>query len=191
MPEQENQEFTRIGENLKRIRTQMGYSLNDVAAKTGVSKTMISQIERADSIPTIATAWKLANGLKIKFESLLTDSAAAQHEVKNITDLTALEDDNGRFVVYCLYPFSPLNGMELFYGIMKPGCCYTSEMHKNSGKDAMEYMLVAQGEVELTVSGHVYELSAGSAISFSAKEPHSYRNKGDCDVIAYFIELIP
>ena len=57
-----------LGENLKSTRNRMGLSLDEVSSMTGVSKTMLSQIERSQSVPTLATVWKIANGLKIKFE---------------------------------------------------------------------------------------------------------------------------
>ena len=63
--------YLELGERLKEIRGNMGLSLEQVSALTGVSKTMLSQIESSKSIPTIATVFKIANGLKIKVDSLL------------------------------------------------------------------------------------------------------------------------
>ena len=65
-------EQLKIGENLKNIRKSMGLSLDAVSSMTGVSKTMLSQIERSESVPTLATVSKIANGLKILFDNLLT-----------------------------------------------------------------------------------------------------------------------
>ena len=64
--------YLELGERLKEIRGNMGLSLEQVSALTGVSKTMLSQIESSKSIPTIATVFKIANGLKIKVDSLLS-----------------------------------------------------------------------------------------------------------------------
>ena len=52
-----------ISMNLKHIREERKLSLDKVAKMTGVSKSMLGQIERGDSNPTIATVWKIANGL--------------------------------------------------------------------------------------------------------------------------------
>jgi len=54
----------KIGEKLKSIRNTRALSLDDVAALTGVSKPMLGQIERGQSIPTVTTLWKIATGLK-------------------------------------------------------------------------------------------------------------------------------
>src|SRR5690554_5668235 len=60
-----------IAKNLKAIRESKKLSLEKVAELTGVSKTMIGQIERGESAPTITTIWKIANGLKVSFTSLI------------------------------------------------------------------------------------------------------------------------
>ncbi|MHC8521501.1 helix-turn-helix domain-containing protein [Rossellomorea sp. H39__3] len=66
----------KIGDNIRKIRKERGLSLDQVADRTGVSKAMIGQIERDDSNPTVATLWKIANGLKVSFSSLLEAPAA-------------------------------------------------------------------------------------------------------------------
>ena len=56
-----------IAENLKRIRKENKWSLDTVSDMTGVSKSMLGQIERGESSPTISTLWKIATGLHISF----------------------------------------------------------------------------------------------------------------------------
>ena len=60
-----------IAANLKRIRKSKKMSLDILARKTGVSKSMLGQIERGESIPTISTIAKITNGINISFEELL------------------------------------------------------------------------------------------------------------------------
>ena len=62
-----------IAKNLKALRESKKLSLEKVAELTGVSKTMIGQIERGESAPTITTIWKIANGLKISFTALINN----------------------------------------------------------------------------------------------------------------------
>ena len=54
-----------ISQNLKRIREDMHWSLDKLSQETGVSKSMLGQIERGESNPTVATVWKISNGLKV------------------------------------------------------------------------------------------------------------------------------
>lgn len=172
-----------LGENLKNIRNKMGISLSEASSMTGVSKTMLSQIERSESIPTIATTWKIANGLKIKFETLL-ENESILYDLKSIDNTTPLTDADGKMIVYCLFPFMPMRGFELFYVIMKPGCDYLSEAHKNSSS---EYLMISKGEAELIVDEEIYDLKEGSVVAFNSTKKHRYVNKGDSDVIAWIL----
>ena len=178
-----SKDFSTLGENLKELRNKLGLSLGEVANMTGVSKTMLSQIERCESIPTIATVWKIANGLKIKFDTLL-ESPIKHYEVNSIDKITPLIDDDGRFLVYCLFPFSPLSGFEYFYGTLKPGCNHTSGNHLNS---RAEYLMVTEGEIELIIGEKKYHLSAGCYMEFDSTDNHSYRNSGTKDATVHFV----
>jgi transcriptional regulator with XRE-family HTH domain len=60
-----------IAENLRKVRETRGLSLDQLAELTGVSKSMLRQIETGKSSPTITTIWKIANGLRISFTALL------------------------------------------------------------------------------------------------------------------------
>ena len=176
-------DFSALGEKLKDTRNKMGLSLSEASSMTGVSKTMLSQIERSESVPTIATVWKIANGLRIKFETLL-EYTNKRYDVKSIDNMVPLMDNDEHILLYCMFPFSPISGFECFYGILKPGCNYTTVHHKNSNA---EYLMVSQGEIELVIGANTYHIKAGSAISFDSKEDHTYINNGDVDAIAHFI----
>lgn len=175
-------ELTGIGERLKNIRTERGLSLNDVSIRTGVSKTMISQIERAESIPTLTTIWKIANGLKLSFASLL-DKPNDNYDVRKLEDIVPLKDDDGRICIYTVFPFTPLTGFEVFYGMFKPECNYESN-HENS---KTEYLIVSQGEIELIIGDRTYIMGSGSSISFDSNKNHIYKNKGDNDAIVFMV----
>ncbi|MDB1125760.1 helix-turn-helix domain-containing protein [Vibrio algarum] len=113
-------DFSALGEKLKSTRNKMGLSLNEVSSMTGVSKTMLSQIERSESMPTISTVWKIANGLKIKLETLL-DNSNKLYDVKNIDDMIPIKDDDEKMIIFSIFPFSPTSGFEVFTGYSNRG----------------------------------------------------------------------
>src|SRR6476469_303745 len=61
-----------VGENLRRLRTQRGLSLEKLAQQSGVSRAMLGQIELGQSAPTINVLWKVASGLGVTFSALIT-----------------------------------------------------------------------------------------------------------------------
>ena len=60
-----------IAMNLKRLRAERGLSLGKLSELSGVSKVMLSQIEKGESSPTINTLWKIANGLQVSYTKLI------------------------------------------------------------------------------------------------------------------------
>ena len=81
-----------IPENLKNLRAERKLSLGEAAELTGVSKSMLGQIERGESSPTIATLWKIATGLGVSFTALL-ESPDQEIEIVKETDMTPLLSD--------------------------------------------------------------------------------------------------
>src|SRR5580692_11630799 len=61
----------RVGQSLQGRRQALGMSLEDLARKSGVSKSMLSQIERNQTNPTVALVWRLANALGVAMTDLL------------------------------------------------------------------------------------------------------------------------
>lgn len=61
--------------NLKKLRTEKGLTLDQVAEKTGVSKSMISEIERGTKSPTISVLWKICNGINLPFSELMKEES--------------------------------------------------------------------------------------------------------------------
>lgn len=60
-----------IAVNLKRLRAERGFSLGKLSELSGVSKVMLSQIEKGESNPTINTLWKIAGGLQVSYTKLV------------------------------------------------------------------------------------------------------------------------
>ena len=62
-----------IAVNLKRLRAERGFSLGKLSELSGVSKVMLSQIEKGESNPTINTLWKIAGGLQVSYTKLIDE----------------------------------------------------------------------------------------------------------------------
>ena len=71
-----------VAENLRRLRESRRLSLDAAARLTGVSKSMLGQIERGEVNPTVSTMWKIAGGLKVNFTALFRREQAAAEEVE-------------------------------------------------------------------------------------------------------------
>ncbi|MGN0136828.1 helix-turn-helix domain-containing protein [Anaerotignum sp.] len=175
-----------ISANLKRIRKEKKLSLDAVAEMTGVSKSMLGQIERGESSPTVATLWKIATGLHISFTALLEGEAEETNFIPR-EDLQALLSDEGRFRLYPFFPYDDSKRFEMLSIEMEPGCRSESVPHEEGTE---EYVLVFEGALKLTVGENEYLIQAGDGIRYGASKPHVYENPGNvpsklCMVIYY------
>ena len=163
-----------LAKNLKTIREKEKLSLEKVAQLTGVSKTMIGQIERGESSPTLTTIWKIANGLKVSFTSLINNP---QPDTKVVlrSDVQALLEDNGRYKVYPSFPFQDDRNFEIYTVEIETEGKLSSEGHKEGTE---EFITVFEGKLIIEINDCQYTLNSGDAIRFKADRPHSYHNSG-------------
>ena len=163
-----------FAQNLKNIREERRLSLDRLAELTGVSKSMLGQIERGESSPTISTIWKIANGLKIPFTNLLEAPQADASLVKRSSQ-PALVDDGGRYRLYPMFPTETGRRFEIYTIEMEAGCSFEAEAHPAG---TQEFLTVFGGEMMLRVSEQEFRVGAGDSLRFRADRPHCYQNPG-------------
>ena len=161
-----------IGERLREIRTNLNLSLDETAKLTGVSKPMLGQIERGQSVPTITTLWKIATGLKKPLSSFL-DNRQTEYDKVNIYDATPITEDNGRMRAYTIFSYDPIRSIEMFFIEFDSECRHASEKHSD---DVEEYIMVLSGELQLVINGEEVVIEKDNAIRFRADVPHEYNN---------------
>ena len=166
-----------IGKTLKKIRFRRDLTLDNVSSLTGVSKTMLGQIERGTSVPTISVLWKIAKGLQISLSTLLNEPIQQYRAVEILDDLTPVYDENNKMILYNIFPFNPLSGFEYFYIILKPGAKHQSDPHSDISE---EYIIVTKGILTLQLNQQTFTLVAPAKINFHANVEHCYiNNRGE------------
>jgi len=162
----------KIGEKLKSIRNARTLSLDDAAALTGVSKPMLGQIERGQSIPTVTTLWKIATGLKTPL-SFFLEGQQAEYTVASPDQANVILGDGGKMRAYPLFTYDPLRSVETFYIEFDPGCRHSSSKH-NDGVE--EHIFVLQGMLRLVLGDKTIDVGERQAVRFRADLSHAYQN---------------
>ena len=163
-----------IAENLKEIRTKKQLTLEEASRLTGVSRSMLSSIEKGDVNPTISVLWKIAAGYKVKFTSLMEDHSAPYHIVR-ADDVQALKGGNGKYFNYPAFPFAEDRLFETYRIRIDRGGHLEAQPHMPGTE---EYITVFSGKVRITAGQETAELTEGDSIHFLADVPHSYANAG-------------
>lgn len=170
---------TAVSKNIKHIREQKKLTLDAAAKVTGVSRSMLAQIEKGDVNPTLSVLWKIANGYKVSFTSLIEQSSK-QATILPLKDITPIVEDEGRYTNYPVFTFDEQRLFETYRIVIAPNGSLQAEAHLSG---AEEYITVFGGNVEVEVGDTVYSLNEGDSIKFKADIAHSYRNIGSREVI--------
>jgi len=169
-----------IGARVKALREAASLSLRDLAARSGVSAPMLSQVERGETSPTLTVAARIAAGLDLRLSQLLRlDEDGA------VTIVHASERRRGgnarrghRFEV--LTAAQPGQRAELSLHTLAPGgATGASDDPPIHEPGSRETALVDHGELELYCDGQRYELAEGDCVTFDADLPHHFENPGE------------
>lgn len=164
-----------IAVNLKKIRRARGMSLDNVAELTGVSKSMLGQIEREEANPTIGIMGKICSGLRVELSDL-TDAPEKNLCFIDGQKLQPVKGVEGRYRVYRYFPSDHERHFELYRVVIEPGCEYVSAAHREG---SMEYLCVSRGVLTLQTRQMRQELRERDAIRIEADQDHIYLNRGE------------
>lgn len=164
-----------VAANAKAIREQKKLTLDAAAELTGVSRSMLAQIEKGDVNPTISVLWRIANGYKVSFTSLVERQSDGVTVLRQ-AEQTPLREDDGRYLNYPVFAFNEQTLFETYRIVIEPTGSLSARPHLNGSE---EYITVFSGEVEITVAGEAFLLSKGDSLRFCANVPHAYRNVGE------------
>lgn len=172
-----------VGTNLREIRRAQGYSLDTLAAASGVSRAMLGQIETGKSVPTITVLWKVAAALGVPVAQFISDPDEAPYTVTR--RLAASTDDgrDGPAVRRTIGPSSGQAGCVLEELRIAKGHTGTYPARREGGPMTA---VVASGAVEVVVGDEPpLALSEGDAVHFGATLKYSISNTGGCTAILY------
>lgn len=164
-----------VAGNVRRAREEKKLTLDAASAATGVSRSMLAQIEKGEVNPTISVLWKIANGYKVSFTSLV-ERQGSDVCVLRREETQPLAEDEGRYLNYPVFAFDEERLFETYRIVIRPGGALSAQPHLAG---AEEYITVFSGRVEITVDGRSFLLEKGDSIHFSADVPHTYRSAGE------------
>ncbi|MFR7590591.1 MAG: helix-turn-helix domain-containing protein [Longibaculum sp.] len=161
-----------IAFNLKKLRNERHLSLGQLAIESGISKTMLSDIEKGNSNPTINTIWKIANGLKVPYTKLI-DGVDDETTIIQRKETIKQTGETKSYRVYCYFTTTPTRNFELFYCELDP---LSSNQSIGHSKNAQEYIYVIDGELTLDTDNGEYVLCVGDSLAFDSSMNHTYKN---------------
>lgn len=165
-----------VGLNIQRIRKGQKLSIDRLAEKTGVSRSMLGQIERGTVNPTVSILYKLAQGLHVPLEELV-----AYHEEPGIEQLRGVDTvgqrlNGGKVIRYELFPYDYAAMSESAQLDIFISGSYEPEDHIPGSR---VYLTCLSGTLEVVIGEETYTLLNRDSLALPGDKPYRYVNAGN------------
>ena len=172
-----------VARNVRNLREKNNLSMDQLVRLSGVSKSMLAQIERGEA----STLWKISNGLKVPFDAL-TVRPKSDYEIVKTGEVEPLLEDKGRVRNYSLFPDDENRRFAVYYLELDPESFWESEPHL---KGTTEFITVFAGNLEVRTGDRIFDVEKGESIRFPGDRIHSYRNTGQEMTVLHMILYNP
>ena len=165
-----------LGKTVQRLRKAYNLSLSELSEQSGVAKSIISQIERNETNPTLATIWRLSQALDVSIERVL-----AAHEDEPFVDKTSRGDtpilvsEDGKVRLAIIGWIKTVEWLQWYDITAEAGGALESDSHQ---RGSIECLSVLEGEMEVEVASVVEKAKAGETLRYRCDRPHTIRNTG-------------
>jgi transcriptional regulator with XRE-family HTH domain len=181
-------DLAKLGARIRSLRSMQGLSLDDAALRCGVSRSMLSAVERGEKTPSVLVVHRIAVGLGSNITRLLGEERAAPVVVLRRATQDVARDPSG-WERRNLAPAQPGVAFEFMRTTIPPGV--------NAGEfpphppGSREYVAVEQGRLRLTVAGTPFLLETGDSIAYHGDCWHAFANPGSSDCVYYLALDVP
>lgn len=166
----------RIAGSVRALRTDLGMTLDALAAKCAVSRSMISLVERGESSPTAVVLEKIATGLGVPLATLFDDAGAPADPVSRRGDRTPWRDPQSGYVRRNISPAGFPSPIQIVEVVLPAGARVAYE---SGARDASihQQIWVQEGTIEVTLGSVTHRLSEDDCLAMQLNEPIAYRNR--------------
>lgn len=160
-----------IGKNINYHRSRKKMSLDTLSKRSGVSKSMLFQIEQDKTNPTIVTVWKIARALNLNVQELM-ESSTDNIEVVRFHDLPVIHSADKLCEIRIDSPVHMADYLELYHYTLKPDGKHFSKPHCESE----EFLTVINGKVKVCSGTSNVLLNKGDTCRYKGDIEHSVEN---------------
>lgn len=177
-----------LGKTIQRLRKAYNLSLGELSEQSGVAKSIISQIEKNETNPTLSTIWRLSQALDTSIDEVLRSEDApnfVQHVGPAGTPVLTSED--GLCSLTIIGWLGTVDWVQWYDLRAEPGGLLESEPHQ---KGSVENLTVLAGTLEVTVNGEARRAAAGETLRYRGDLPHAIKNVGDALAHATMVNIL-
>jgi transcriptional regulator with XRE-family HTH domain len=177
-----------LGKTIQRLRKAYNMSLGELSEQSGVAKSIISQIERNETNPTLATVYRLSRALDTTIEEVLKNDAGVlflEHQSKSSVPI--LESQDGLCRLAIAGPLNLVDVVQWYDFQAKPKGVLESDPHPPG---TVEHLYILKGELEVTAGDEIRTVKAGETLRFRGDRPHKIVNIGEGEAHATMLLML-
>jgi transcriptional regulator with XRE-family HTH domain len=171
---------------VRQLRTQRGWSLESLAANCGVSRSMLSQIERGQANPTLAVALRIAHAFELSLGELVdSPKPSSAIEVIRASNPAFHYRSDRDCRVRTLSPLHLEKDVEFYEVRLSPGGELRSAAHFQGTR---EFLTVQRGRIRVESAEDQIDLDRGDSASYRADVPHAIVNTGQDEAVVFLVD---
>ncbi len=179
-----------VGRRVKKLRAARGWSLEELAAASGVSRSMLSEIERERANPTLTVAARIARAFELTLQDLLggAESPVASIRVIRAGDPAQVFRADRECEIRTLSPLQLEKDVEFYELALRPAGSLRSQPHFEGTR---EFLTVVEGRVRVESGGSRDDLAAGDSATYPADVAHAIVNTGPGQARVFLVVIYP
>lgn len=176
-----------LGRRVKKLRGDRGWSLEELAAASGVSRSMLSEIERQRANPTLSVTYRIARAFGLSLQDLIesADSASAILTIR-ATDRAQIFRKDKQCQIRTLSPLNLEKDVEFYELCLPPNGALRSQPHVDGTR---EFLTVEEGSVELQSGNSSEILGKGDSATYRADVAHSIANTDKQEAVLFLVVI--
>lgn len=160
-----------LGKTIQRLRKAYNLSLSELSEQSGVAKSIISQIERNETNPTLATIWRLSQALDVSIDRVLSAAHDADFvEDIPLNDMPVLTSEDGKMQLTIIGWSKTVEWLQWYDVAAEAGAVLESEGHQ---RGSIECLSVLSGTFEVTAGQETRRVEAGGTVRYRCDRPHT------------------
>jgi len=177
-----------LGKKVKKLRGDRGWSLEELANASGVSRSMLSEIEREKANPTLTVTFRIARAFGLSLQELLesAEASASKIQVIRASDRAQVYRSDKQCEIRTLSPINLEKDVEFYEVSLHPGGALRSQAHFEG---AREFLTVEEGSICIESGTDRDELTKGDSGTYRADVPHAIVNTGKGNALVFLVVI--
>ena len=176
-----------VCERIRQLRKRHSWTLQQLASTSGVSRSMLSQVERGSANPTLSVAFRIAQAFGISLADLVDGATAEQGmDVIRKTEEQFVFRDDDNCKIRTLSPLNLEKDVEFYEVTLHPQGRLESAAHFQGTR---EFLTVQSGSIEVQSGEVSVVLKKGDSVQYAADVDHSINNIGKRDAVIFLVDI--